>query len=168
MWPYKFKAVYSVTLHDEQLRTDFRVLNTDDKPFEFTAALHSYFEVLHVDQAKVSGLKGLTHLDKSQDPKNPSKKTEDREKVTFGQGLVDSVYLNAPEHVELEVGTGAAIAIDASGWEDVVVWNPHLTMKDSYQQFVCVENAITNRSVTVKPGESWRATTNFNVVDVQQ
>ena len=45
--------VYSVTLHGEQLRTDFRVLNTDDKPFEFTAALHSYFEVLHVDQAKV-------------------------------------------------------------------------------------------------------------------
>jgi glucose-6-phosphate 1-epimerase len=25
---------------------------------------------------------------------------------------------------------GAAIAIDATGWEDVVVWNPHLTMKD--------------------------------------
>lgn len=66
------------------------------------------------------------------------------------------------------LSAGAAIAIDASGWEDVVVWNPHLTMKDSYQQFVCVENAITNRSVTVKPGESWRATTNFNVVDVQR
>jgi hypothetical protein len=26
--------------------------------------------------------------------------------VTFGEGLVDSVYLNAPEHVELDVGTG--------------------------------------------------------------
>ena len=24
---------------------------------------------------------------------------------------------------------GAAVAIDASGWKDVVVWNPHLTMK---------------------------------------
>lgn len=37
--------VYTVTLHGEQLRTDFRVINTGDKPFEFTAALHSYFEV---------------------------------------------------------------------------------------------------------------------------
>jgi hypothetical protein len=32
---------------------------------------------------------------------------------------------------------------------------------------VCVENAITNKSITVKPGDSWRATTNFQVVDVQ-
>jgi glucose-6-phosphate 1-epimerase len=34
-----------VTLHGEQLRTDFRVINTDDKPFTFTSALHTYFEV---------------------------------------------------------------------------------------------------------------------------
>lgn len=54
----------------------------------------------------MTGLKGLTYLDKSQDPKNPSKQTEDRDKVSFGKGLVDSVYLSAPEHVELEVGTG--------------------------------------------------------------
>jgi hypothetical protein len=54
----------------------------------------------------VTGLKGLTYLDKSKDPKNPAKGTEQREAVTFGQGLVDSVYLAAPEHVELEVGTG--------------------------------------------------------------
>lgn len=45
--------VYTVTLHGEQLRTDFRIVNTDDKSFDFTAALHSYFEVLHVDQAQV-------------------------------------------------------------------------------------------------------------------
>jgi hypothetical protein len=55
---------------------------------------------------QVTGLKGLTYLDKSKDPKNPAKGTEQREAVTFGQGLVDSVYLAAPEHVELEVGTG--------------------------------------------------------------
>ncbi len=56
---------------------------------------------------QVTGLKGLTLLDKSKDPKNPSKRTEERAAVTFGEALVDSVYLNAPEHVELEVGTGA-------------------------------------------------------------
>eukprot|EP00879_Flechtneria_rotunda_P032118 GHRR01035275.1.p1 GENE.GHRR01035275.1~~GHRR01035275.1.p1 ORF type:complete len:238 (+),score=80.98 GHRR01035275.1:77-790(+) len=61
MWPHKFKAVYTVTLHGEQLRTDFRVLNTDDKPFEFTAALHTYIEVLHVNDAKV-GYAGYKYL----------------------------------------------------------------------------------------------------------
>ncbi len=33
-------------------------MNKDDKEFDFTAALHTYIEVLHVGQAKVSGLKG--------------------------------------------------------------------------------------------------------------
>lgn len=55
---------------------------------------------------QVTGLKGLNYLDKSKDPNNPDKKTEDRDAVTFGEALVDSVYLSAPEHVELEVGTG--------------------------------------------------------------
>lgn len=63
--------------------------------------------------------------------------------------------------------TGAAVAIDATGWEDVVVWNPHTTMKDCYERFVCVENAITNRKIKVEPGKDWRATATFSVVDVQ-
>ena len=94
------------TLHRRDILT-CRVLNEDDKSFDFTAALHSYFEVLGIDVASVQGLKGLTYLDKSQDPKNPVEKTENRERVTFGESLVDSVYLNAPEYVELDVGTGA-------------------------------------------------------------
>lgn len=80
----------------------------------------------------MTGLKGLTYMDKSKDPKNPTVKKEDREGVTFGDALVDSVYVKAPEHVELEVGTGAAVAIDSTGWEDCVVWNPHTTMKECY------------------------------------
>ena len=37
------------------------------------------------------------------------------------KGPVDSVYLKAKDYVELDVGTGAAVAISSSGWEDVVV-----------------------------------------------
>lgn len=154
-------------------------------------------------------------------PPLPPLSSESRDAVTFGGALVDSVYLNAPEHVELDVGTGAAVAIDASGWKDVVVWNPHLTMKvrracaacacvfyifrmgrrmdrplprmhplnpspsphhtpdrphntqhqngtqqECYQSFVCVENARAGEPVTVQPGADWRATTNFQVVDL--
>lgn len=166
MWPYKFKVVYTVTLHGEQLRTDFRVLNLDSKPFDFTSALHTYIEVASVDKAQVRGLTGLSYLDKSKDPSNPTLKKEDRTAVTFGAALVDSVYVKAPEHVELDVGTGAAVAIDSTGWEDCVVWNPHTTMEACYKEFVCVENAITNRKVTVEPGKDWPATATFSVVDV--
>ena len=51
--------MFSVSLHGEALRTELRVTNTGDKPFDFTAALHSYFEVLDVEKAAVKGLKGL-------------------------------------------------------------------------------------------------------------
>ena len=68
MWPHKFKAVYSVHLHGENLHTDLRIINEGDKPFTFTAALHSYFEVADIGKAKVHGLKGLTYLDKVRTP----------------------------------------------------------------------------------------------------
>lgn len=45
---------------------------------------------------------------------------EKRDVVEF-KGPVDSVYLKAKDYVELDVGTGAAVAISSSGWEDVVV-----------------------------------------------
>ncbi len=45
-------------LHGEQLVCDLRVINTDDKPFDFTAALHTYIEVLAIEKAKITGLKG--------------------------------------------------------------------------------------------------------------
>lgn len=65
----------------------------------------------------MTGLKGLTYLDKSQDPKKPAKKSQDQEHVAFGQGLVDSVYLNAPDHVELEVGTGQYLHLRRAVWQ---------------------------------------------------
>lgn len=75
--------LFSQTLHGETLKTDFRVINEDTKPFTFTAALHSYFEVADITKAAVRGLKGLSYLDKVADPKNPAKKTETADKITF-------------------------------------------------------------------------------------
>ena len=132
--PHAFKAVYTISLHGEKLRTDLRVINTGDKAFEFTAALHSYFEVLDIGVAKISGLSGLKYLDKVLhalrlplaaadrdssrpafdecygglqvvDANNPAEKQEHREVVSL-DGPMDSLYLDAPEHVQLDVGTG--------------------------------------------------------------
>jgi glucose-6-phosphate 1-epimerase len=166
MWPHDFKVAYTVALHGETLKTALRVVNTGKEAFDFGAALHTYIEVLSASKAKVRGLKGLTYLDKSADAKNPAKKVEARDAVTFGDALVDSVYLDAPPHVELDVGTGAAVAIDAGGWRDTVVWNPHLTMEACYDKFVCVENAAAGERVALAPGASWVATADFSVVDL--
>ncbi|EIE26552.1 apospory-associated protein C [Coccomyxa subellipsoidea C-169] len=166
MWPHAFKAVYTVTLHEEQLRTDLRVINTGNEPFDFTAAMHTYIEVLDIEVAKVRGLQGLTFLDKVPNPEEPETKEEDREVVSFS-GPVDSVYLKAKDYVELDVGTGAAVAISSSGWEDIVVWSPWTAMEDCYKKFCCVENAKFGTPATVQPGESWRGTQDFAVIDLE-
>lgn len=62
MWPHDFMVAYSISLHGETLQTDMRVLNKGLEPFSFTAALHSYFEVAGIENARVSGLKDLVRL----------------------------------------------------------------------------------------------------------
>ena len=42
----------------------FFVPFTDEKPFEFTTLLHTYFRVPDVTKTTVSGLTGLTYVDK--------------------------------------------------------------------------------------------------------
>ncbi|KAL4856677.1 putative glucose-6-phosphate 1-epimerase [Chlorella vulgaris] len=153
MWPHAFEVAYSVSLHGELLQADMRVQNTGDKPFEFTAALHSYIEVSDVAEAKVA------------DPLNPTKKKEEREEVTF-DGPTDSVYLKARDYVELDVGTGAAVTVTTNKWSDVVVWSPWTAMPDCYRQFVCVESAQFSTPVSLKPGEFWRSQAEWSVMDL--
>lgn len=53
------------------------------------------------------------------------------------------------------MGKGSKVGIASKGWPDAVVWNPWDTMKDCYQEFVCVENAAVAKPVTVAPGAHW-------------
>ncbi|KAL4552757.1 hypothetical protein Ndes2526B_g02667 [Nannochloris sp. 'desiccata'] len=164
MFPHAFKVVYSISLHGEILKTDWRVINTGDSTFNFAAALHTYFEVAAIDKAKVLGLKGLNYLDKVVDANNPPTKSESRDAITFS-GPVDSVYLGARDHVELDVGTGAAVGITSNSWSDVVVWSPWTSMEACYKEFCCVENAQV-APVELKPNEDWRAQAEFVVKDL--
>ena len=52
MWPFEFECTYEVTLRREKLKCEFCVKNCADDlkdELEFTAALHSYIEVVDAD-----------------------------------------------------------------------------------------------------------------------
>jgi glucose-6-phosphate 1-epimerase len=104
------------------------------------------------------------YLDKVVDSNNPPTKAESRDAITFS-GPVDSVYLGARDHVELDVGTGAAVAITSNKWSDVVVWSPWTSMEACYKEFCCVENAQV-APVELKPNQDWRAQAEFVVRDL--
>lgn len=169
MWDFAFKAVYEVTLKQDRLKVELRVLNTDAKEFDFTTALHSYIGVTDASSpdVRVKGLKGKTYLDKVPDPNNPVEKVEEKDAVTFGTGLVDSVYLDTEPETLLDVGTGCSVAVENTrGFSDTVVWNPHETLSPScWKEFVCVESAKVSKPVVLSPGDEWIGEVNISVFD---
>ena len=48
----------------------------------------------------------------------------------------------------------------------IVQWSPWTHMPDCYKNFCCVENAKFGEPATVQPGQSWRGTQDFAVIDL--
>ncbi|KAG7539508.1 Aldose 1-/Glucose-6-phosphate 1-epimerase [Arabidopsis suecica] len=155
MWDFAFQALYKVIVGADSLSTELKITNTDDKPFSFSTALHTYFRASSAG-ASVRGLKGCKTLNKDPDPKNPIEGKEERDAVTF-PGFVDCVYLDAPNELQFDNGLGDNIIIKNTNWSDAVLWNPHTLMEACYRDFVCVENAKLG-DVNLEPGQSWTAT----------
>ncbi|GAY42681.1 hypothetical protein CUMW_068780 [Citrus unshiu] len=70
MWDFSFQALFKVILNTKSISTELTITNTDNKPFSFSSALHTYFRA-SVTGASVKGLKGCKTLNKDPDPKNP-------------------------------------------------------------------------------------------------
>lgn len=160
MWDFGFQALYKVILNSKSISTELTVTNTDNKPFSFTSALHTYFSA-SVTGASVKGLKGCKTLDKELDPTNPVEGKEERDVVIF-PGFVDRVYLDAPSELQLDNGLGDVITIKNTNWSDTVLWNPHLQMEACYKDFVCVENAQIG-NVQLEPQQSWTAKQHLSI-----
>mmetsp|Transcript_41365 Transcript_41365/g.72652 ORF Transcript_41365/g.72652 Transcript_41365/m.72652 type:complete len:228 (+) Transcript_41365:134-817(+) len=156
MWPYKFEAKYAVTLKEDRLATELTVTNTDSKPFDFTAALHSYWSISAVSNIaiKAPAFAGASFMDKTAVP--PVKKKAEGSEITIS-GPVDSVYAGVTGDVQL-VDSARARPLTISspvGWSDTVIWNPYGDENMGYNSFVCVESAQASTPVVLGPGEYW-------------
>ncbi|XP_031255194.1 putative glucose-6-phosphate 1-epimerase [Pistacia vera] len=160
MWDFSFHALYKVILNTKSISTELTIKNTDNKPFSFNTALHTYFSA-SVTGASVKGLKGCKTLNKDPDPANPLEGKEERDVITF-PGFVDCIYLDAPNEVHLDNGLGDTISIGNTNWSDAVLWNPHLQMEACYKDFVCVENAKIG-NVQLEPERSWTAKQHLSI-----
>ena len=90
MWDFAFEVRYTIELGSDSLDTTFSVLNKGDAPFQFTAALHSYWAVSTVPNITISGpFKGARYLDKTVDP--PVTRTGEANDLTLSKAT-DSVY----------------------------------------------------------------------------
>jgi glucose-6-phosphate 1-epimerase len=175
VWDFDFECTYEVTLRRDKLKIEFCVRNNAEdllKELEFTSALHTYIECVDAsDSEKVFAngkLKNKKYMDKAVDNKNPPTNVYDRDTVTFGKKLVDSIFLNTEAEMLLSVGSGAKVSIEnTSGWRDFVIWNPYDTLVpiDTWKSFACVESACAVTPVKI-PGEGyvWKSEMNLQVV----
>lgn len=169
LWPHPFTAALKVSLGERTLETALGITNTGERPFSFTAALHTYFRVDDVREAAVEGLQGTVYRDKVDDG---VERAEDEPAVLF-RGETDRIHAAVPGRVLLRGAAGGrTVAIDRDGFPDVVVWNPwaELAAKlddlgdDDFARMLCVEPACAVTPVTLAPGQAWRGTQTLSIV----
>lgn len=156
LWRHKFTLELKVHI-SEKLEIALKTINTDEKEFKITQALHSYFNVSDISNATVKGLDKKTRFDAL------TNETFLHHGDIYFSEEFDSVFQGVDNELILEDGV-RSVNINATGSDSVVVWNPWIAksarmsgMKDTaYKEFVCVETANAFEDFKmVQPGESY-------------
>ncbi|MDH7482037.1 MAG: D-hexose-6-phosphate mutarotase [Armatimonadota bacterium] len=167
IWPHNFILRLKILLDVRTLTLALEVVNTGKEPFDFQAALHTYFSVADIKKTAITGLRGVTYKDALQDL---AEAVEFAPEIRFG-GETDRVYINAPDRLQIsDGGNGRIITIEKSNMPDVVVWNPWVEKSrrladfgdDEYLRMVCVETGRIADPVTLEPGGRWQGETMFS------
>ena len=157
-WEQAFEARLLIELTPGALQIELAVLNTDAKPLEFTGALHSYFAVNDVAQARLLGLGGRAEWDAVTDRHGAA-----APELRF-VGEFDRVYSAAPQGYELQDGPHTLSIEQDMDWTHTVVWNPGADKceslvdmpADGWQHMLCVEAAQVYEPIVVPPGDFWQ------------
>jgi len=157
-FPHDFILRLEATLSDA-LKIQLTVHNPSETPFTYTGALHTYFAISHIDQARVEGLDGRPYID-SNDGK--ARKTQVGP-IRF-QEEVDRIYLETADTcLVCDEGWDRTVRIGKDGSRSTVVWNPWIAkaqrMADfgdqEYQEMLCVETTnAADDAIAVPPGET--------------
>lgn len=171
-WPHSYEFRLRVALGtggDLMLTSRIRNTNADGKPFTFTFAYHTYFSVSDISEVRVECLETLDYLDNLQ---NKERFTEQGDALTF-ESEVDKIYLSTPTKIAiLDHEKKRTFVLRKDGLPDAVVWNPWdkkaKTMADfgddEYKHMLCVEAAVVEKPITLKPGEEWKGRLELSAV----
>jgi glucose-6-phosphate 1-epimerase len=160
LWPYHFKAIAQFTI-GRNLEVKLTVTNTGADSFEYSDALHTYFNISSIDIIGIEGLQDATYYDgfgmtlKTQHPA-----------VLYFNTETNRRYVNtAGSCVIHDTNRNRKIIVEKTGSKVTVVWNPGeevaKTIGDmqpnGYETFVCVEPANAYPGIdmiSLQPGQS--------------
>lgn len=149
----KFKVPLIATLRIEvtdKLEYSLETVNTGASTFNFSEALHAYFNVGRVDEIEIVGLAGCQY--KKSGEENVRKLTQNL-KI---DGEFDAAFLQHRGPLEIiDPILNRVISIEKIGSDTTVVWNPAKDLAEmspgQYAKFVCVESANQGESYVRLP-----------------
>ncbi|MGE8497428.1 MAG: D-hexose-6-phosphate mutarotase [Pseudomonas sp.] len=156
-WPIAAQLHFEIRLGDD-LRLTLETHNLSSEPLTISQALHSYFAVSDIHQARVEGLPDSRYID-TLDDWHEHRQDGD---LHFS-GETDRIYLDTPSRLSIvDPGWNRRIILDATGSRSAVLWNPWIDKSerlsqfanDAWQRMLCIETAnVLDDALVVAPGE---------------
>ena len=158
-----FCTVLVARLGPRWLELQLQVANTGRSSWDFTAAIHTYFQVADLCEASLAGLQGLEYEDMVLDG---AVRREPAAVLGFDGSEIDRVYRQATRPLSLQTPGAPARRIVQQGFADVVVWNPGRAKAptfrdlppDDWSRMLCVEAGAIAHPVELAPGKTWSGT----------
>ena len=141
----------------KQLSISLTTTNTSSKPFSFTDAIHTYFNIGNINDIQIKGLEHTPFIDATD---NKKEKIES-ESLEITQE-VNRVYIPTTKTCEIiDKSLSRSILVSKEGSNATTLWNPwrengiHDLGGEKYQSFVCIEsvNALDDL-ITLQPTDS--------------
>lgn len=161
-WPFDFCAEMEFVIGTE-LRVSLEVKNTSDTNLQYSAALHSYFNVSSIENIRIEGLEDTSY----QDQLDGNNYTQEEKLLAIGEETTRHYFNTDKECFIHDPVFGRSIKLDKEGSTNTTVWNPwEETSKqmgdmpdDGYETFVCVEtvNKIDN-IIELAPNKAHKTT----------
>lgn len=147
----------------DKLEYQLETINNGDEVFEFSEALHAYFNIGSIDDIEIKGV--LNHRYKNFLDGNIYTLEKD---LKIG-GEFDSLFINHTDDVEIvDTKLNRIISIEKESSNTTVIWNPNKDLAEmsegQYKKFVCVEPSNQGDSfVSLKPKEKHRISMKIQV-----
>lgn len=167
MWPHKFKNTLTFVLTNIatiSLLTE----NTDEHPWSYSGAIHTYFGVGDITNTIISGV-GTKYLDGTEnyiETRGENVCSIDKEVIRVCTASDDSI-------VVCDSDNQRDIVVKNSGHNAAVVWNPWKETTKSmtdmpdedYSKMLCVESTIFGTvPVSLEPGSSHALETTLSII----
>ena len=166
-WPFDFCAVMSINV-GLKLTATLKVTNTSSASFDYTCALHSYFNISALESISIEGLQNTKYHSQLE----PGDFIQETAKLEIKKAETRHYYDTEASCVIEDSAFGRRIEVVKTGSKITTVWNPGAETcaniadlpDDAYHAFVCVEavNAF-NDVISLAPEETHETSTTIGI-----